>query len=112
MTKQQDRGELLKEMFPVGKTVDIQLKLTGDQAGFALIGALNDRDEAKDLFFENVSIKKVGFTSYLGAEGGVSSVAAEALLLLDECRQDWQKMETLEQFLLSHAHNGVGKEAA
>lgn len=108
----QDRDELLKEMFPVGKTVDIQLKLTGALAGFALIGALNDSDEAKALFFDNVSIKKVGFTSYLGGDGGVPSVAAEALRLLDECRQDWRRIEALEQFLLYHAHNGVGKEVA
>lgn len=108
----QDRDELLKEMFPVGKTVDIQLKLTGALAGFALIGALNDSDEAKALFFEHVSIDKVGFTSYLSGNGSVPQVAAEALHLLEECRQGRREMEDLKQFLLSHAHNGVGKEVA
>lgn len=108
----QDRDEIMKEMFPVGKVVDICLKLTGDQAGFALMGALNDRDEAKALFFDHVSINKVGFTSYLSGSGGVSQVAVEALHLLEECRQGRREMEDLKQFLLSHAHNGVGKEAA
>ncbi len=112
MTKQQNSGELMKEMFPAGKVVDISLKLTGDQAGFALIGALNDRDEAKALFFDHVSIDKVGFTTYLSGNGGVSQVAVEALHLLEECRQGRREMEDLKQFLLSHAHNGVGKEAS
>lgn len=105
----QSGDDFIREAFPVGKLVDISLRLTGDQAGFALIGALNDNEEAKALFFDNVSISKVGFKSYLAGNGGVNSVAAEALRLLDECLQCQRDMEDLRQFLLTHAHNGVCK---
>lgn len=105
----QSGNEMMREAFPVGKLVDISLRLTGDQAGFALIGALNDNEEAKALFFDNVSVAKVGFTSYLGGKGGVPSVASEALCMLEECLRCQRDMEDLRQFLLSHAHNGVRK---
>lgn len=100
----QSADNFIRESFPVGKLVDISLRLTGDKAGFALIGALNDNEEAKALFFDNVSINKVGFTSYLCRDGGFSSLAAEALELLRS--GDFVR---LEQFLLSHAHNGACK---
>ena len=82
-----NKGNLAKQMFPVGKLLDIQLKVIGDVAGPALIGVLNGHEPSKAIFFDNVSIERVGFCSYLAGHAPVSSVAEEALRLLDRYRK-------------------------
>ena len=99
---------LLKAMWPIGKLVDIQLKITGENAGCGLIGALNGREEGKAVFFDNVSIERVGFCTYLSGQNAIGDVAREALDILVRYKTgDYRALEALEQFLISNMHNSV-----
>ncbi|BES53416.1 hypothetical protein [Aeromonas phage phiWae15] len=101
---------LVKEVFPVGKLLDIQLEVIGEDAGLALIGALNGHEGSKEIFFDNVSINRVGFHTYLSGPNAVSPMARDALALLGRYKRgEDHDLNTLEQFLISHMHNSVNR---
>lgn len=111
MSDSSGNENLLKEMWPIGKLVDVQIKITGENGGYSLLGALNGREEGKAVFFDSVSIERVGFCSYLSGQNAISEVAQEALDMLIRYKMgDYRAIESLEQFLISNMHDSVGRE--
>lgn len=103
--------DLFSSAWPVGKLVDIQVRITGSDGGFNLIGALNDNSECKDNFFKSISINRVSAKTYMSGNFCVEDAFSHAVDILNRYKNgDYGSLEQLEQFLIYHSTNKVDKE--